>query len=231
MNFFQRVEQKYVLTEEEYESLFPKIKNHLKKDIYFQSTICNIYFDTDQNESIINSLEKPIFKEKVRLRSYNIPTKNDNVFLERKGKYKGVVFKRRVELTLKDMEQYLKTGKIPKNNNPQIMKEIDYYIKLNHLKPKLFLAYDRKSYYDKNNKDFRITFDENLRSREEDLSLEVGDAGKLYSKKQFYIMELKSLDSIPLWFTKILSELKIYPKSFSKYGNIYQKLKGGIEYV
>lgn len=225
MEVFQRVEQKYVLKEEDYQKLFSKIKNHIEKDYYFQSTICNIYFDTSQNELIINSLEKPMFKEKVRLRSYNIPKEEDKVFLELKGKYKGVVFKRRVEVTLKDFYKYMENGKMPKSSNCQIMKEIDYYIKKNSLRPKIFLAYDRESYFDKENQDFRITFDKNLRSREEDLRLEEGDAGKLFSKENLYIMEIKSLASIPMWFAKILSELKIYPQSFSKYGNIYKQSK------
>ena len=225
MHVFQRVEQKYVLTEKEYKALFKKIKSHIEKDYYFQSTICNIYFDTDNNEYILRSLEKPMFKEKVRLRSYNVPKEDDIVFLERKGKFKGVVFKRRVEVKLKDIYKYLETGKIPKNNNPQIMAEIDYVIKKDNLKPKIFLAYDRECYHDKEDQNFRITFDKNLRSRLENLRLEEGDAGKLYSKEKIYIMELKSLASVPMWFVKILSECKIYPKSFSKYGNIYKQLK------
>ena len=107
----------------------------------------------------------------------------------------------------------------------QIMKEIDYVIKRYNLKPKIYLAYDRLSFYDKNDINFRITFDSNLRSRKDDLKLELGDAGRLYDNNKFYIMELKSLTAIPLWFIKILSELKIYPKSFSKYGRIYCKSK------
>ena len=187
--------------------------------------------DNRNQDLIINSLEKPIFKQKVRLRSYQVPNVDDIVFLELKGKYEGVVFKRRVELSLRDFYQYLEDGMIPNTKHPQIMKEIDYIIKRYDLKPKIFLAYDRFSYYDKENKNFRITFDHNLRSREDELKLELGDRGVKYSDEEFYIMELKSLDSIPLWFTHLLASLKIYPKSFSKYGNIYQKNKGGVSYV
>ena len=223
MNFFQRVEQKYVLSEEEYKKLFNKIKKHIEKDKYYKSTICNIYFDNNSNELIVNSLEKPLYKEKVRIRSYNTPNIDDAVFLELKGKYNGVVFKRRVKVKLEDIYNYIESGITPNVDNKQIMKEIDYVIKRYDLVPKLFLAYDRLSYCDKNNSNFRITFDTNLRSRKDDLRLELGDSGNLFRKKNFYIMELKSLSSIPIWFINILSELKIYPKSFSKYGNIYSK--------
>ena len=225
MNFFQRIEQKYILTEEEYKLLFEKINSHLEKDYYYKSTICNLYFDTDYNDLIVNSLEKPPYKQKVRVRSYNVANVDDNVFLELKGKHKGIVFKRREKIRLDELYKYLESGTIPKNNNNQIMKEIDYIIKRYNLKPKIFLAYDRLSYYDKDNVNFRVTFDMNSRSRNEDLNLELGDTGKLFSKEKFYIMELKSLTSIPLWFIKVLSELKIYSRSFSKYGSIYSKQK------
>ncbi len=225
MNFFQRIEQKYVLSEDEYNSLFEKINRYIEKDKYYQSTICNIYFDNESDDLIVKSMEKPIYKEKVRVRSYNTPDVNDNVFLELKGKFKGVVFKRRVEVKLEELYKYIETGELPNVSNMQIMKEIDYVIKRYNLKPKIYLAYDRLSFYDKNDINFRITFDSNLRSRKDDLKLELGDAGRLYDNNKFYIMELKSLTAIPLWFIKILSELKIYPKSFSKYGRIYCKSK------
>ena len=223
MNFFRRVEQKYVLSEKEYLKLLDLINNHIEKDKYFESTVCNLYFDTDNDDLIIKSLEKPKFKQKIRLRSYNVPNLDSKVFLELKVKYKGVVFKRRIKLKLNEFYDYLYNDN--KLNDSQVMQEIDYMFKSYDLKPKLFLAYDRHSYYDKDDNTFRITFDTNLRSRVDNLKLDYGDEGKLYSDCKFYIMELKSLKGIPLWFSNILSDLKIYSRSFSKYGNIYRKMK------
>lgn len=228
MNIFERVETKYVLTKEEYELLMKKIHKHLNQDEYFKTTICNIYFDTDNYDLINKSIDKPIYKEKVRLRSYNVPSLSDYVFFEIKSKFKGTVYKRRIKIKLSDYYNYLINHQYDENN--QIMKEIDYLITRYNLKPKLMLSYDRTSYYDKDNKNFRITFDQNIRSRDDELNLEYGDAGKLYFDKPMYIMELKSLGSLPIWFTKVLSNLKIYPKSFSKYGNIYKKMRG-VSYV
>lgn len=229
MNIFRRVEKKYLLSDEDYNLLLKRISNHLEKDLYYKSTICNIYFDNDNNDLIVNSLEKPEFKEKVRLRSYGIPNLNDYVYLEIKGKYNGVVYKRRIKLKLLDYYNYLDNNILPNN---QIAKEIDYLVKYYNLKPKLFLAYDRLSYYDKDNKEFRITFDENIRSRDNDLHLEYGDAGKLYFKDKMHIMEIKTLGALPMWFIKVLSEMNIYPASFSKYGSIYEKnMKEGLIYV
>lgn len=227
---FKRVEKKYLLTEKQYKCLLKEADKHLEKDKYFKSTICNVYFDTDNYDLIVKSLEKPIYKLKVRLRSYNIPNLNDKVFLEIKNKYKGVVGKRRVKISLQDFYDYLDNNKFP-NCDKQIMSEIDYLFKKYDLKPKQYIAYDRESYYDKDNKNFRITFDQNLRSRNEDIKLEYGDAGRLYFNDKTYIMELKTLDSLPLWFAKIINKLKIYPTSFSKYGKIYIKKQKEEQYV
>ena len=187
MNFFRRVEQKYVLTEDEYHKLFNEIKQYIEKDKYYQSTICNIYFDNESDDLIVKSMEKPIYKEKVRIRSYNTPNVNDHVFLELKGKYKGVVFKRRVSIKLSELYNYIETGEIPNTSNKQIMNEIDYIIRKYNLKPKIYLAYDRLSFYDKNDVNFRITFDSNLRSRNNNLKLELGDGGILYKTNKFYV--------------------------------------------
>lgn len=222
MNVFRRVEQKYILTDDKYNILMKEIGDKIEKDAYFKSTVCNLYLDSDNNDLIINSIDKPIYKEKVRVRSYQVPGVHDKVFLELKAKYDGVVFKRRISMKLNEFYKYIETGIKPIKDN-QIMDEIDYIIKKYDLKPKLFLAYDRISFYDKEDKDFRITFDTNLRSRKDNLLLEFGDAGKLYNKDKFYIMELKSRKALPMWFVKVLSKNNIYPQSFSKYGNIYKK--------
>lgn len=219
---FKRVEKKYLLSEDLYQKLFEKINNYITVDTYDFSTICNIYFDTDDYLLVNRSIEKPIYKEKVRLRSYGIPKKNSKVFLEIKKKYKGVVGKRRVSAPLKEFYKYFDTGKYP-NVDTQIMNEIDYCFKFYNLKPKVFLAYDRYSYKGKDDSNFRITFDKNIRSRTDNLYLENGDNGMLLLDKNCYIMEVKTLGAYPLWFAQILSELNIYPTSFSKYGNVYKK--------
>lgn len=229
---FRRVETKYILTEEKYNALMERISDKIEKDNYFKSTILNLYFDTPSYELARVSLDKPLYKEKIRVRSYNIPSQEDNVFLEIKKKYNGIVSKRRVEMKLKDLERYLKDGTFPVNVSYQIMNEIDYSFKRYKLQPKMILAYDRCSYYSKEDKNFRITFDRNLRSRNEDLELEMGDAGKLYFEDNKYIMEVKTLGFLPIWFINVLEKLEIYPDSFSKYGNIYKrKVLGEISYV
>lgn len=222
-NIFNRVEKKYVLAQEQYIHLMKKIEPYIEKDKYYQNKINNIYYDTENNDLLIKSMQKPIYKEKVRIRSYGTPKLEDTIFLEIKKKYKGVVNKRRVSLTLKDFYKFIENGTMPTNVKQQISKEIMYYFKKYNLQPKVFVAYDRYSYFSKENENFRITFDTNLRRRYENLNLEKGDYGNLYNNENMYIMELKTLGALPLWFVKIINEMHIYPTSFSKVGKIYEK--------
>ena len=224
-NVFKRVEQKYLLTKEQYFKLQDIMEEYFEKDKFYKTTIYNIYFDNDNNDLIINSIEKPMYKEKIRLRSYGEPSINSVVFFEMKQKYKGIVYKRRINLTLKQYLKYMKRNIFP-SGDVQIMKEIDYCIKYYKLRPYIFVGYDRLSYYLKEDKNFRVTFDSNLRSRTSDLKLKDTKDNSLYFDDNMYIMEVKSLYGLPLWFTRFLSNNGIFPTSFSKVGNIYKKERG-----
>ena len=221
-NIFRRIEEKYFLNKEQYKKLFYEINNYIEKDNYYKSNILNIYFDNNNSELIIRSGDKPIYKDKIRLRSYSVPSMNDDVFLEIKNKFNGITSKRRIKMKLNDFYNYINNGK---SDNSQIMNEIDYLFKYYNLKPAYFVGYDRLSYKGKDNNGLRITLDTNLRSRNDNLRLEYGDYGELYFNDDTIIMEIKTLNSMPLWLTSALSRLKIYPISFSKVGEIYKKEK------
>ena len=221
---FERTEKKYLLSKEQYELLLEKSKEYIKSDKYGVTSICNLYFDTEDSELIRTSIEKPLYKEKLRLRSYGTPTSEDSkVFLEIKKKYDGVVYKRRVSMSLKESEEYLNNGIKPECENGQIIREIDYIIEHYNLKPKLFLAYDRIAYNGIEDTALRITFDTNIRSRENELSLMAGSYGDNLLDDDTYLMEIKANGGMPLWLVDLLSALEIYPLSFSKYGNIYKR--------
>lgn len=228
---FKRVEKKYVLTKEKKEILINKIKGNVIPDEYGPSTICNIYYDTSNHDLIRTSIDKPIYKEKIRLRSYNMPNQNSKVFLEIKKKYDGIVYKRRIAGKLRDIESFLNNGKRFECNE-QILNELSYCFRFYNLKPMLFLAYDREAFYDKEDKSFRITFDTNIISRDYDLELEKGVYGEKIYDNNTFIMEVKCSGGLPLWFVKIINDLEIFPTSFSKYGKVYvnslKKIKSNI---
>lgn len=209
-----------MLNQKQYELFLKKINDYVEEDKYFKYKICSIYFDTNNYDLIRNSLEKPIYKEKVRIRSYGKVENEDKIFFEIKKKYKGITNKRRITLTYENLKNYLNKNKIPDNSNIQIFNELDYLMNYYELKPKVFISYDRISFISKENKNLRITFDNNLNYRLNELNLD-DEKGKIFNNDK-YILEIKTLDSFPIWLVKALSELEIYPTSFSKYGSIYE---------
>lgn len=218
---FERYEIKYLINKEQYHNFLESIQDFIKEDEFSHSTIYNIYFDTPNNQLIRKSIEKPVYKEKLRLRSY-MPVRDQSfVFLELKKKYKNVVYKRRMKINYKEALEFI--------NNPvsksQISKEITYFIKhYKTLEPKMFLYYDRTSYVSLNDENLRITFDNNIIYRNYDLSLEKGVYGNKLIGDENYVLEIKTNTALPIWLVKALSKEKIYKTSFSKYGYAYENI-------
>ncbi len=224
---FNRYEKKFILNQSQYERMKELLTEKMVLDSYNADgrtyTISNIYFDTKEDHLIRRSLEKPEYKEKLRLRSYGPVQEEDKVFLEIKKKNKDLVNKRRTVLTLKEAKDYLLNGKKPEGgtSNPQIFREIDYLVSHEIVEPKVYLAYDRIAFLSKEKTGMRITMDTGIRSRRSDVRLDGEDYGSLLLDAGQYLMEVKVIDSIPLWFQKVLSEERLYSTSFSKYGTEY----------
>ncbi len=221
---FKRYEKKFFLTREQYRLFLKKIDSFVKADAFPHYTICNLYYDTDNFALIRASIEKPVYKEKMRVRSYGTPTESDKVFVELKKKYEGVVYKRRVTTPPAFVEPLL-SGFRRGDENPQISKELAYFNRFYRLQPKAFIAYDRQAFQGIENKELRITFDTKLRYRLENLDLRNGDYGEpiLNDDEDKILMEIKIPGTCPLWLSRILSELKIHSSSFSKYGTCYKE--------
>lgn len=220
---FQRYELKYILSCEQRQHIERAMTDHMVPDKYGRTTICNLYFDTDNFRLIRHSIEKPPFKEKLRLRSYGRATADSSVFVELKRKYDRVVYKRRVSLTESQAMDWLLGGSAPQDS--QICREIGYFMDYYQtLKPRVFLSYERQAWYGKDDPAFRVTFDENVLCRREDLSLQSEAYGTPLLPEGMALMEIKCVGGIPLWLTEILSEEKLYKTSFSKYGTVYQQV-------
>lgn len=219
---FKRVEKKYTMTEEQYEGLWQKLEPYFREDQYPGGTILSIYYDTPQYDLIRTSIQKPLYKEKLRLRSYGVAQNRDSkVFLEIKKKYKHQVYKRRTELTLDEAEKWI-AGKEKPSQMDQIRNEIQWMLERYSLKPVSLIICERRAYVSKENPDFRLTFDYHIRSREEHMDLMSGDEGTLLHDKMV-VMELKVPASLPLWAAQTLAECRIYSGSYSKIGDAYQK--------
>lgn len=228
---FNRYENKYVFDHAAYQKLYCDLLDYMELDAYNQQheyySITNLYYDTEHDSLIRNSLAKPKYKEKLRLRAYGVPGGDSKVYLEIKKKVFGLVNKRRTSLKLNEAYEFVRTGIEPEYKdymNKQVIEEIKYLLSRYELKPKVYLSYDRKAMFCKNNLDLRITFDTNIRSRRYDLKLENGTYGQLLLPEGQWLMEVKAEKTIPVWLAKMLSEHQMYRTSFSKYGNEYKQM-------
>lgn len=233
---FKRYEIKYMITKKQKERLLRLMEQYMKPDEFGETTIRNIYFDTDSYRLIRRSLEKPAYKEKLRVRSYKQADDDSEVFVELKKKFNSVVYKRRVIIPEAEAMDWLcGSGSHPQES--QIADEIEYFRGFYEgLRPVVFLSYDREAYYSEDDEDFRVTFDENILYRENELSLESEIGGVPVLGGGSVLMEIKTYGGIPLWMAHFLCDEHIYKTSFSKYGAAYQKIlenknSGGLIYA
>lgn len=221
---FKRYEIKYFITKDQKHLLWNIMNEYMEPDKFHRSTIRNIYFDTPDKLLIRRSLEKPVYKEKLRVRSYNLALPESQVFIELKKKYDGVVYKRRLSMEEGEAMNYLCRKKLPREEN-QIKKEIDYFSTFyKNLGPAVFLSYDREAFCGRIDPGFRMTFDENIVWRDYDLSLTEGIYGDSLLGKDTALLEVKTGLGIPLWLTRFFSENHIFRTSFSKYGSAYMSM-------
>ena len=221
---FQRYEIKYLITQPQKALILHGMEPHMVLDEYGRTTIRNIYFDTMDYRLIRRSIERPVFKEKLRIRSYGRAAPESTVFVELKRKYHDTVYKRRLPLCAERAMQWTQ-GLCPCGTDTQISREIDYFLSYyGTLRPTVFLAYEREAYRSLSGDSFRVTFDDTILCQETDLSLGAGVYGAPLLEDGLALMEIKCAGGIPLWMTGILSREHIYKISFSKYGAAYQKM-------
>ncbi len=217
---FKRVEKKYPVDTRKKNMLLDMIAHRLVADSHGKSTVCSLYLDTPDRLLIRNSMTATTYKEKLRLRSYGTPDTDTEIFFEIKKKYKGVVYKRRVKMTLAEAEEYIRTGILPIQN--QIMREIDYAMRFyrNPL-PSMLIAYEREAYFGKEDDGLRITFDTAIRYRDTELDMTKGSYGESITESDVWIMEIKTNGGMPVWLATALDQCGIYPSRFSKYANAH----------
>ena len=226
---FVRKEKKYLITKEQRDSLLQILPKYMVFDKFCQNgnkyTVNNIYFDTPTFNVIRHSISKPVYKAKIRIRSYITEAKDTDIaFLEMKKKFKGVVNKRRIVGNLKDIESFIKDRTRPKflsAEQKQIFNEIEYTIDTENVVPAVYLSYIRTALFDRNDSSIRLTIDEDIIARTGTVSLREKRYGTSILPENHYLMEIKVSGAFPLWLSHILTELNIHPTSYSKYGNFY----------
>ena len=223
-SIFQRYEIKYMITEQQKERIVKAMEPYMEMDEYGRTVIRNIYFDTDSYRLIRHSIEKPAYKEKLRIRSYKKAKRGSSVFVELKKKYQSVVYKRRLSMPEGKAMEWM-AGAGPGEQTGQIADEIEYFRDYYEtLHPAVFLSYEREAYRSFAKDGFRVTFDDHILCRQTDLSLEADVWGESILPDGMVLMEIKTPGGIPLWMTHVLAEEHIYKTSFSKYGKAYETL-------
>ena len=220
---FQRYEFKYLMTCRQQQAVLQAMEDHMEPDDYSHSSIRNLYLDTPDFRLIRRSLEKPVYKEKVRIRSYGRAEASAPVFVELKKKYRSVVYKRRISLP-QDQALACVAGQAPWPES-QIGKELSYTTAFYQgLAPAVFLSYERDAFHGREDSSFRVTFDRDIQYRRQELTLSSDPWGISLLPPGQILMELKAIGSIPLWMVRTLSECGIFQTSFSKYGIAYQDI-------
>lgn len=213
---FRRYELKYLVTEKQYRALLPVLSVYMSPDEYFHSEISNVYYDTDNYRLIRRSLEKPVYKEKFRLRAYSTPESDTQVYLELKKKFESVVYKRRVGMPYSAALRYLAA---PCGGSQKLSEIARFFECFPGLSPAMYIYYSRDSYRGADG--LRITFDRNITYRTYDVDLSKGVYGEPILDGDMRLLEIKTGGGLPLWLTSVLSAERIYRTSFSKYGRAY----------
>jgi len=216
---FKRYEKKYLVTHEQAAAVTSALLEHMEPDQYGTYWVQNLYFDTDNWDVVRMSMERPLYKEKLRLRCYGVPEGDSNVFLELKKKYIGVVYKRRIALPIHTLTQPLRD--VLAAESQQIARELDFYLQSNPVIERMFIAFRRTAFTGVEDEGLRITFDRDIRYRRDNLGFANPNEGQTVLQGGYQILEVKTFTSMPLWLSRVLSENGIYGKSYSKYGTCF----------
>ena len=220
---FKRKEVKYLLTEAQLAALRPVMETHMEPDAFAHSSISNLYYDTPDFRMLRRSQEKPVYKEKLRLRSYGVPDEETQVFPEIKKKAEGIVYKRRVSMSYGDAIRYLSRRR--PSEDGQIFQELNWMLlAYGSLAPRIFLSYERDSWKGREDPYLRLTLDREILWRTEALDLRRGAWGEPLLEPNQVLMEVKISNAAPLWLAEALSENGIFPISFSKCGRAFETL-------
>lgn len=232
IEIFRRKEQKYLITMEQYDALIENIAPYMRPDKFGDEgkyTVTSLYFDSADHTIYYETKNKLRYRQKLRLRVYNDADLNSTAFFEVKQKHKKVVNKRRMLIPLSEAYRYLYSIEEDltsfETSNLQVLREIDYFRKLYQLEPEMVVSYDRHALHCITDPELRITFDFNLRCRNEDLQLENGDHGELFIDENLAVLEVKVNDSVPLWLARILQQLNCEQRSASKFCTSMELLK------
>ena len=220
---FARLETKYMLSLDQAVWLTRQLHARGFQCMTFGSPkIQSLYYDTEDFLLIRQSLARPVYKEKLRLRVYGEPGCQSAGFAEIKKKYNHMVYKRRVSVALADAPDLLDPD-TPSRLPDQIGLEIDWMVQRYHLIPRVLIAYDREAWINPEDPGVRITFDRNLSFRAHTLDLSSTVSNTALTLPDQRLMEIKIPGVYPLWLIHLLEDVSARRCHYSKYGDAYTR--------
>lgn len=177
---FVRIENKYLLNDEQAQNLIPILQSYLVNASPVPSTdytiIESVYFDNMDLYSLNEYLAQNNNRSKMRTRKYAPNGCWDNeIFVELKSKVDGISKKSRLKMTNIDVknlytsETLIRTSELEFLNTPMKISKIEKRLEninifLNRLKaiPTCKVSYSRIAYESKNDH-FRVTLDKNIK--------------------------------------------------------------------
>lgn len=237
IEFFTRKELKYVITMDQFRELTNRMAPYMRVDkngTDGEYTVSSLYFDSDDKRIYFDTKNKLKSRQKLRLRMYDDAALDDMAFFEIKQKHKKVVYKRRMVLPLHEAYRYMNEEGAIENihtSNVQVLKEIEHLRNLYKLRPEMIVSYDRKALHGIEDPNFRVTFDWNLRCRKSDLRMENGSYGVNFIDPYLVIMEVKVDHHVPLWLSRVLSDLQCEQRSASKYCTSFETLHDELQQI
>lgn len=255
---FERKETKYRLNAGLYRAILAALEGRLAPDAYGSTVVKSAYFDTENRDMAARSLEKPFYKEKLRVRGYGVAGKDDMVFVEIKKKYDGVVYKRRMGMSYAAACAYLdgmpyekarrafpakgasQAACIPYGEEIQVAREVDALAsRWGALSASVVTSCVRTAYGPIGQDGFGcsgedglcITFDASLAYCDLRAARRSSSFLPLIGPEEV-IMEIKVRGSYPKWLADALAQCHAYPCSFSKYGEAYKRcMQSGLKHV
>jgi hypothetical protein len=227
-----RIEYKYLVPKKILPDIRKYCEPYLELDNYAASQekkeylVRSIYYDSPKYDFYFEKVEGLRKRKKVRIRGYNEYSENAKVFLEIKRKNGPTISKTRSPVLYKNFPVLLETGDIKTyvsefnghGGNLENARRFLFHVKNLALNPVILINYDREAFFYKFNRDLRITFDKNLRSKIHSSVNSIFDnSGFVNVLTDYFILEIKTTLNFPSWLNYLLANFELRQQALSKY--------------
>lgn len=236
---FRRIELKFLIPDRIIPSFIDRIAPYTQPDPFLveegrgriEYPVTSLYFDSFDLHSLYEKEAGLLSRRKVRLRTYEEEFSADAYsFIEIKRRHDFVVSKDRLSLSVGDLHSALPMSGLLDHLLAQVeaSEEVTHEANLLHgwynLQPTVLVSYNRRPFVGMQDRRFRITIDQNLRSVWKPRVL-LGS--KMYTpcNPGWSVVEMKSNHALPAWFHDIIQDFQLTRTAHSKYALCTEHLR------